>query len=78
VAKQTPAADALAISLRLDAADDDPESPLRVTESGCAGAGRLLDGLVSPTVLVQEGGHHLPTLGNLVVGVLAGFAPWNA
>jgi acetoin utilization deacetylase AcuC-like enzyme len=71
-------ADALVISLGLDAADDDPESPLRVTENGYAGAGRLLASLELPTVLIQEGGYHLPTLGKLVVGVLAGFAPWNA
>jgi acetoin utilization deacetylase AcuC-like enzyme len=71
-------ADALVVSLGLDAADDDPESPLRVTEKGYAGAGRLLGSLELPTVLIQEGGYHLPTLGKLVVDVLAGFAPWNA
>ena len=70
-------ADALVISLGLDAADDDPESPLRVTRSGYAGTGRLLAGLELPTVLVQEGGYHLPTLGSLVADVLAGFPPWN-
>ena len=48
-----------------------------MTENGYAGAGRLLASLELPTVLIQEGGYHLPTLGNLVVGVLAGFAPWN-
>jgi acetoin utilization deacetylase AcuC-like enzyme len=70
-------AEALVISLGLDAADDDPESPLRVTRSGYAGAGRLLAGLQLPTVLIQEGGYHLPTLGSLVADVLAGFAPWS-
>ncbi len=71
-------AEALVISLGLDAAEADPESPLRVSEKGYAGAGRLLAGLELPTVLIQEGGYHLPSLGDLVVGVLAGFAPWNA
>jgi acetoin utilization deacetylase AcuC-like enzyme len=71
-------ADALVISLGLDAARDDPDSPLQVTENGYAGAGRLLASLELPTVLIQEGGCHLPILGDLVVGVLAGFAPWNA
>jgi acetoin utilization deacetylase AcuC-like enzyme len=71
-------ADALVVSLGLDAAADDPQSPLRVSENGYAGAGRLLASLGLPTVLIQEGGCHLPILGDLVVGVLAGFAPWNA
>jgi acetoin utilization deacetylase AcuC-like enzyme len=71
-------ADALVISLGLDAAVEDPESPLRVTEKGYGGAGRLLASMDLPTVVVQEGGCHLPILGDLVVGVLAGFAPWNA
>jgi acetoin utilization deacetylase AcuC-like enzyme len=70
-------ADALVVSLGLDAADDDPGTPLRVTESGYAGAGRLLAELHLPTVLIQEGGIHLPTLGSLVADVLAGFAPWK-
>jgi acetoin utilization deacetylase AcuC-like enzyme len=70
-------AEALVISLGLDASDDDPDSPLRVTRDGYAGAGRLLAGLGLPTVLIQEGGCHLPTLGSLVTDVLAGFAPWN-
>jgi acetoin utilization deacetylase AcuC-like enzyme len=70
-------ADALVVSLGLDAADDDPGTPLRVTRDGYAGTGRLLAELRLPTVLVQEGGTHLPTLGSLVVDVLAGFAPLN-
>jgi acetoin utilization deacetylase AcuC-like enzyme len=70
-------AEALVISLGLDASDDDPDSPLRVTRDGYAGAGRLLASLGLPTVLIQEGGCHLPTLGSLVTDVLAGFAPWN-
>ena len=70
-------AEALVVSLGLDAAADDPDSPLRVSGSGYAGTGRLLAGLHLPTVLIQEGGCHLPTLGGLVADVLAGFAPWN-
>jgi acetoin utilization deacetylase AcuC-like enzyme len=66
-------ADALVVSLGVDAAADDPDGPLRVTEAGFAGAGRLLASLDLPTVLVQEGGTHLPTLGPLVGTVLAGF-----
>jgi acetoin utilization deacetylase AcuC-like enzyme len=66
-------ADALVVSLGLDATDADPESPLQVSDRGYAGAGRLLASLDLPTVLVQEGGYHLPGLGEGVVQTLAGF-----
>jgi acetoin utilization deacetylase AcuC-like enzyme len=66
-------AQALVVSLGVDAAADDPESPLAVTSGGYLAAGRLLSTLGLPTVLVQEGGYHLPTLGGLVAGVLGAF-----
>jgi acetoin utilization deacetylase AcuC-like enzyme len=65
-------ADALVVSLGVDAAADDPESPLQVTEEGYAGAGRLLGSLGLPSVLVQEGGYHLDTIGGLVAAYLDG------
>jgi acetoin utilization deacetylase AcuC-like enzyme len=65
--------DALVVSLGVDAAAGDPESPLQVTSRGFAGAGVRLAALGLPTVLVQEGGYHLDTLGGLVVDVLAAF-----
>ena len=49
------------------------ESPLRVTGAGYREAGRLLGELGLPTVLVQEGGYELDTIGPLVEGTLAGF-----
>jgi acetoin utilization deacetylase AcuC-like enzyme len=62
---------ALVVSLGVDAAADDPESPLEVTVDGYRRAGRyLLEDLDLPTVLVQEGGYHLPTLGPLVSAFL--------
>ena len=67
-------ADALVVSLGVDAAIDDPESPLRVTRDGLRAAGILLGGLGVPTVAVQEGGYHLKTLGTLVADCLAGLA----
>ncbi len=67
-------ADALVVSLGVDAAIDDPESPLRVTRDGMRAAGILLGGLGLPTVAVQEGGYHLTTLGTLVADCLAGLA----
>jgi acetoin utilization deacetylase AcuC-like enzyme len=63
---------ALAVSLGVDAAVDDPESPLRVTRDGFHEAGLLLGASGLPTVVVQEGGYHLPTLGGLVAAYLAG------
>ncbi len=67
-------ADALVVSLGVDSAIDDPESPLRVTGDGLRATGVLLGGLGLPTVAVQEGGYHLPSLGTLVTGTLAGLA----
>ena len=65
-------ATALVVSLGVDAAADDPESPLEVTLDGYGSAGALLlEGLDLPTVVVQEGGYHLPTLGDLVAGFLS-------
>jgi acetoin utilization deacetylase AcuC-like enzyme len=63
---------ALVVALGVDAAAADPESPLRVTGGGYREAGRILRGLALPTVVVQEGGYHLDTIGDLVVAFLAG------
>jgi acetoin utilization deacetylase AcuC-like enzyme len=67
-------ADALVVSLGVDAAADDPESPLQVTADGYAAAGRLLGSLGLPAVVVQEGGYHLDTIGGLVAAYLDGHA----
>lgn len=63
---------ALVVSLGVDAAADDPESPLLVTQEGYRRAGAALGGTGLPAVVVQEGGYHLPTLGGLVAAYLAG------
>lgn len=63
---------ALVIALGVDAAVDDPESPLQVTVEGYRRAGGVLAALALPTVVVQEGGYHLPTLGLLVGAALDG------
>jgi acetoin utilization deacetylase AcuC-like enzyme len=65
-------ASALVVSLGVDAAAEDPESPLLVTADGYRGAGRVLGALGLPSVVVQEGGYHLPSLGGLVAAYLAG------
>ncbi len=62
----------LVVPLGVDAAAGDPESPLNVTATGFRRAGRLLGELALPTVLVQEGGYDLESLGRLVREVLLG------
>jgi acetoin utilization deacetylase AcuC-like enzyme len=64
---------ALVVALGLDAANADPESPLEVTSDGYREAGRILGALGLPTVVVQEGGYDLGTIGDLVVATLEGF-----
>jgi acetoin utilization deacetylase AcuC-like enzyme len=64
--------DAVVVSLGVDAAAEDPESPLLVSRSGYREAGAVLGGTGLPAVVVQEGGYHLPTLGPLVGAYLEG------
>ena len=64
-------ADAVVVSLGVDAAAADPESPLQVSADGYRRAGELI-GALAPVVAVQEGGYDLPTLGGLVVATLEG------
>jgi acetoin utilization deacetylase AcuC-like enzyme len=66
-------AEALVVALGVDAAGGDPESPLEVTPAGFRAAGATLSALGLPTVLVQEGGYDLDTIGPLVREVLEGF-----
>jgi acetoin utilization deacetylase AcuC-like enzyme len=66
-------ADALVVSLGVDAAMEDPESPLAISAAGFAAAGARLAAAGLPTVFVQEGGYHLGTFGGLVLSFLGGF-----
>ncbi len=45
-----------------------------MTSDGFLAAGRVLGGLGLPSVLVQEGGYHLETMGGLVAAYLEGHA----
>jgi acetoin utilization deacetylase AcuC-like enzyme len=65
--------EALVVPLGVDAAAGDSQAPLAVSESGFREAGRKLGGLRLPTVLVQEGGYDLTTIGALVLATLEGF-----
>jgi acetoin utilization deacetylase AcuC-like enzyme len=63
--------DAVVLSLGVDAAAGDPESPLRVTAAGFLAAGRMIAEL-GRCVAIQEGGYDLTAIGDLVVAVLRG------
>jgi acetoin utilization deacetylase AcuC-like enzyme len=63
---------ALVIALGVDAAASDPESPLNVTIGGFRTAGRILGSLRMPTLIVQEGGYDVETIGGLVREFLTG------
>jgi acetoin utilization deacetylase AcuC-like enzyme len=65
---------ALVVALGVDAAAGDPESPFEVTAGGYREAGRILRDLGLPTVVVQEGGYDLATIGPLVVETLRGLS----
>jgi acetoin utilization deacetylase AcuC-like enzyme len=67
------ASEALVVALGVDAAAGDPNSPLAVTPEGFREAGRRFGSLELPTVLVQEGGYVLDTIGPLVRATLEGF-----
>ena len=64
-------AEAIVLSLGVDAAAADPESPLQVTADGYRAAGELIGGL-GPVAVVQEGGYDLASLGEYVLATLAG------
>ena len=64
-------AEAVVMSLGLDAAASDPESPLQVSADAYARAAERI-GAVGPTVVVQEGGYDLNAIGQFVVAALAG------
>lgn len=66
--------DLLVVSLGVDAGADDPESPLQVTNAGFSRVGDILRGLGLPTLLVQEGGYHLPALGRDLEAILTRFS----
>src|SRR5215218_2405875 len=63
---------ALVVALGVDAAAGDRESPLAVTPDGFRAAGAALGALGLPTVVVQEGGYDLGTIGGLVRAALEG------
>jgi acetoin utilization deacetylase AcuC-like enzyme len=66
------------VALGVDAAAGDPESPLEVTADAFRQAGRMLGSLRLPTIVVQEGGYDLETIGELVRETLVGIEEGRA
>jgi acetoin utilization deacetylase AcuC-like enzyme len=65
--------DVVIVSLGVDAAADDPNSPLQITDAGFGAAGRMIAHLDRATVFVHEGGYVLQTLAAHTLAVLEGF-----
>ena len=63
--------EAVVLSLGVDAAASDPESPLQVSADGYRQAAERI-GELGPTVVVQEGGYDLAAVGQFLVAALAG------
>ena len=70
-------AEAIVVSLGLDAAASDPESPLQVSAEGYRRAAERVARL-GPAVVIQEGGYGLPGLGALLIAALCGIQAGHA
>jgi acetoin utilization deacetylase AcuC-like enzyme len=66
-------AEALVVSLGVDAFKDDPISFFKLESDDFTAAGRLIAGLGLPTVFVMEGGYAIEAVGVNTVNVLQGF-----
>ena len=64
--------DLLVVSLGVDTYRLDPIGDFEVTTEGLAEQGRRIGALGRPTVVVQEGGYHVPDLGANVHAFLGG------
>jgi len=66
-------AQAVVLSLGLDASAEDPFACMRVSPQGFSAMGRLVQGIGRPTLLLQEGGYLSPALGSNLRAFLDGF-----
>jgi len=64
---------ALVLALGLDASEQDPLGPLKITTEGFRRIGAFVASLGLPTVIVQEGGYLSPILGDNLAATLDGF-----
>ena len=65
--------EALVVSLGLDIAKADPTGTWSLTPSGLSEVGRRIGALKLPTLLVQEGGYNIRSLGRNAAALLTGF-----
>lgn len=65
--------DAVVFSLGFDIYQADPQSMVAVSTEGFAQLGRTVAGLGLPTLIVQEGGYHMETLGLNAKAFFSGF-----
>ena len=65
--------EAMVVSLGVDSGVADENSPLLVNEEGFSRVGEILGSVGLPTVLVHEGGYHLPSLERDLTALLDGF-----
>jgi acetoin utilization deacetylase AcuC-like enzyme len=61
------------VSLGVDTFELDPITDFAVTKAALNESGALVAGLGRPTIVLQEGGYHLPTIGENVRAWLRGF-----
>lgn len=64
----------MVLSLGLDIAEGDELGGMRITTAGLSAIGERVAALHLPTIVVQEGGYNLSTLGKNTVAVLEAFA----
>ena len=67
------APDGLVVSLGVDGHEHDPSAGLAITYEGFRRIGARLAALDLPTVIVQEGGYNIETIGRCVTSALSGF-----
>ncbi|SAL18040.1 histone deacetylase family protein [Caballeronia telluris] len=65
--------DALVLALGFDIYKDDPQAMVAVTTEGFGRLGRALGALGLPTLIVQEGGYHIESLGDNARAFFGGF-----
>jgi acetoin utilization deacetylase AcuC-like enzyme len=68
----------LVIALGVDTYDGDPISRFKLRTSDYTAIAQRLRALKLPTVIVQEGGYRLETLGRNVVAFLEPFSAWQS
>jgi acetoin utilization deacetylase AcuC-like enzyme len=64
--------DFLVISAGLDIVQGDPEGGFEISQEGLEGIGRMIAGLGCKTLIIQEGGYLLETLGQSLLALLGG------